>query len=206
MITNGTDQLSDATVGVAYEVGLFPGGGVHYSPRMTPSGRFSRREALAILGAAGATAVTGPINRAKAAQPISALDGALARNDAIYPGNGFQRQFCGGTLVAPTIVITAAHCVFDNPLAVVGFNPANQFEVFTGRTNLSSAEGQAIDVAELYYFEGVPTAPVLQHQSADPSPSTGQLYNPTTNEWDAVFLQLSPPSRLRIAPPTSTAA
>src|SRR5918993_269857 len=28
VITNGTDQLSDTTVGVAYEVGLFPGGGV----------------------------------------------------------------------------------------------------------------------------------------------------------------------------------
>jgi hypothetical protein len=28
VITNGTDQLSDAIVGVAYEVGLFPGGGV----------------------------------------------------------------------------------------------------------------------------------------------------------------------------------
>lgn len=49
---------------------------------MTRSDRFSRREALAILGAAGATAVTGRINRATAAQPVSALDGALARNDA----------------------------------------------------------------------------------------------------------------------------
>jgi hypothetical protein len=28
VITNGTDQLTDATVGVAYEIGLFPGGGV----------------------------------------------------------------------------------------------------------------------------------------------------------------------------------
>jgi hypothetical protein len=28
VITNGTDQLSDGTVGVTYEVGLFPGGGV----------------------------------------------------------------------------------------------------------------------------------------------------------------------------------
>lgn len=28
VITNGTDQLTDGRVGVAYEVGLFPGGGV----------------------------------------------------------------------------------------------------------------------------------------------------------------------------------
>ena len=119
---------------------------------------------------------------------------AIARNDAFYAGNGFQRQFCGGTLVAPTIVITAAHCVFDNPIPAAGFNPANRIEVFTGRTTLSSNEGQAIDVSELYYFEGSPTAPALQPQSADPSPSTGQLYNPATSEWDAVFLQLSAPS------------
>jgi secreted trypsin-like serine protease len=135
---------------------------------------------------------------------------ALARNDALYPGNGFQRQFCGGTLVVPTIVITAAHCVFDNPVAATGFNSANQFEVFTGRTNLSSSEGQAIDVAELYYFEGTATAPVLQARTTDASPATGQLYNPSTSDWDAVFLQLSAPSTtgvpIQIAGADETAA
>ncbi len=48
---------------------------------MKPSARLSRREALAILGAAGTTAVTGHLNRVTAAQPVSALEGALARND-----------------------------------------------------------------------------------------------------------------------------
>jgi len=48
---------------------------------MNFSARLSRREALAILGAAGTTAVTGPLTRVNAAQPAP-LDGALTRNDA----------------------------------------------------------------------------------------------------------------------------
>jgi secreted trypsin-like serine protease len=119
---------------------------------------------------------------------------ALAGSPTFYAGNGFARQFCGGTLVAPTIVITAAHCVFNFPSPVVGFSPANRLQVFTGRTTLSSSEGQAIDVSEVYYFEGTPSAPTLQARSTDVSPSTGQLYNPSTDEWDAVFLQLATPS------------
>lgn len=136
---------------------------------------------------------------------------ALAYDPTILPGTGFDRQFCGGTLVAPTIVITAAHCVFDNPPpppdgpGIAGFNPASTFNVFTGRTNLSSSEGQEIDVAEIYYFEGSAGAPTLQSQSADPSKATGQLFNPTTFEWDAVFLELAAPSTtgtpIRIAGP-----
>jgi hypothetical protein len=104
-----------------------------------------------------------------------------------------HNQFCGGTLVAPTIVITAAHCTFNFPVTP-GFNAASNFEVFTGRTFRTGAEGQTIPVSELWYFEGTPSAPVLQAQSSDPSPTSGQLYNPFTDEWDAVFLQLASPS------------
>ena len=133
---------------------------------------------------------------------------ALALNDALFAGSGFQRQFCGGTLVAPTIVITAAHCTFKL-IGTTGFDDASNFEVFTGRTNLSSTEGQAIDVSEIYYFEGTPGAPTLQSQSADPNTGSGQLYNPVTNQWDAVFLKLSQPSTtgtpIKIAGPDETA-
>src|SRR5919106_198903 len=78
-------------------------------------------------------------------------------------GDGYRRQFCGASLVAPTIVVTAAHFVFDEGAGA--FEPASDFEVFTGRTVLSSSGGEVIDVAEVYYFLDVMGTPTIQAQS-----------------------------------------
>src|SRR5436190_1304760 len=77
---------------------------------------------------------------------------AVAENPALYPGNGFDRQFCGGSLVAHNIVITAAHCtydVFDNNNS---FDSPRNFSVITGRTTLSSNAGQEIPVSGIHFF------------------------------------------------------
>ena len=125
---------------------------------------------------------------------------ALADSQAAAPGdNGFERQFCGGTLVAPTVVITAAHCVYSFTLPtgcsiLDGFNtPASDLAVFTGRTVLSSTQGQEINVAEVYYFvDGGGGAPALEAQS---SPGQGnELYSCETDAWDVAILKLPQPS------------
>jgi Trypsin/RTX calcium-binding nonapeptide repeat (4 copies) len=71
---------------------------------------------------------------------------AILRRDSAL--DDFQRQFCGGAVLTPTLILTAAHCVKN---ADPDLLPA-QLQVLVGRTRLNSGEGQLFDVSNYYLF------------------------------------------------------
>lgn len=99
--------------------------------------RSTRRIAALVLGSASSL-VAAPVARAEA--PVigghDAVAGAWPDVAAVNDANGDQG--CTGTLIAPTVVITAQHCVSINPSAVV-----------IGTTSLARpSEGEVIPVTK----------------------------------------------------------
>ncbi|AKJ10296.1 serine protease [Streptomyces incarnatus] len=125
--------------------------------------------AIPLVGAAPAAAdnvVVGgfPIDVSQAPWTV-----ALSSRDRF--GGTRAGQFCGGVAVAPTAVLTAAHCLAEDVLGAPP-NRVRDFRVIAGRTDLLSGEGQEIGVRDARINPG---------------------YNSETNAGDFAVLTLAKP-------------
>ncbi|MER0448746.1 serine protease [Streptomyces sp. Edi4] len=66
-------------------------------------------------------------------------------------------QFCGGVVVAPTTVLTAAHCLRNDVLGMA-VSQVRDLKVIADRTDLKTADGQEIPVSATWVNPGYNTA------------------------------------------------
>jgi hypothetical protein len=98
---------------------------------------------------------------------------AVDYSPAFKAGNGFRRGLCGGTLVAPTLVVTAAHCVSNDDGV---FQPASHYSVISGRSMLAASDGLESLVDRIFVFKDARGKP---------------LFDRATGAWDMVMLHLT---------------
>ncbi|MGX1134124.1 secreted trypsin-like serine protease [Streptomyces glaucescens] len=108
--------------------------------------------AVAATAAAAATALAGAPSAVAAPQPIV---GGTTTTTSAYPfmmqiTDASQNQFCGGTLVSPTKVVTAAHCMVGESTGSV--------RVVGGRTYLNGTNGTVARVSRIWIHPNYTTA------------------------------------------------
>ena len=133
-----------------------------------------RRVLLVLLAALPVALAVGPT-------PAHAIVGGGPVSTGQYPwmvalasrsvyGDSRSGQFCGGTLVSPTKVVTAAHCLYDESTMEPADRP--DLKVIIGRTDLTSDDGTEVPVSQVWI---------------DPD------YSMRSNMWDVAVLTLAVP-------------
>ncbi|MYX38514.1 MULTISPECIES: serine protease [Streptomycetaceae] len=98
-------------------------------------------------------------------------------------GTGRSGQFCGGALVGPNTVVSAAHCF--SPTALGGdWNQVPDLRIIAGRTDLAGSAGKEVAVRKVW---------------------VNPAYDPTTNSGDVAVVTTAEPfpagSAIRMAAP-----
>lgn len=99
---------------------------------------------------------------------------AIASSTRRSPGaSPWYRTFCGGSVVAPNVVLTASHCALEMLKGRVG-----DYSVIAGRTNLNHVgTGQEVLISQIYF----------------PLTSAGAIRYRTNQGWDVSLLRLAAP-------------